>query len=429
MNKYYSSVDETIFEYQFPNGLKLMILPKPNYAKTEVHLAVKFGSLDQKIFVSTQLNPISFPQGIAHFIEHLLFESEESNPTSKFARIGASVNAYTTYERTNYYFSTTNSPESGIKLLIEMVLSPKFTKKSVEKESKIICQEIQMYEDDYEQKLYVDFLKTMYKNHPITHDIAGTIDSVESTTYDVIHNAYQYFYHPSNMVMVIVGDVNCEALSELIGCELQKYSFSTFNLQKREVVIDEVVKDANPKYIYQEISVPMLMMGVRLNLDASVTPLEQTMNDVKISYLLSGAFGKGAKPYHQLMKKHLINDSFDFFESYESTYGHVILYTETKNVEETSKALSQALINMIVNEPDKEQFKLAKRKILGEYLTIFNNTSHLANSFLEYYIKGINMFEFYQSLESLSYDDILSIRSLIDLDSLMTVVYLPKETN
>ncbi len=427
IKKYYPSIDETIFEHQFSNQLKLAIIPKPGFAKTEVNLAVRFGSLDQKILIKNQKEPLEYPQGIAHFIEHLLFESDESNPTQEFARIGASVNAYTTYDRTNYYFSTTNGAIEGIRLLVDMVFSPKFTKKSVTKEAKIICQEISMYDDDYEQKIYIDFLRKMYENHPITHDIAGTVDSVTNTSFDTIKKAYHTFYHPSNMVMVIVGDVDSEKLIAFIGSLLDQYRISGNEIEKRILVEDKIVTNADFQIIRQEVAVPMMMMGLRLKLGAETSAFDQTLNDVKLSFLLSGVFGKGAKPYHQLMKKRLINDSFDFFESFESSYGHVIVFTETKYVEETRLALTETFEKMVKNVPDKQQFYLAKRKIIGEYLSIFNNISHLANSFLDYYIKGINMIEFYESLETLSYQDILNIRNSINLETIMTLVYIPKD--
>ena len=428
MKKYvYPSVDETMYEHVFENGLKIAILPKPGFSKTEVNLAVKFGSLHESVLLKDSIDPITFPAGVAHFIEHLLFESDESNPTAAFARIGASVNAYTTYDRTNYYFSTTNEPSSGIKLLINMVLKTKFTKKSVEKESMIITQEITMYEDDYEQLIYNDFMQKMYRNHPITRDIAGTVKSVSETTYETLNQVYQLFYHPSNMVMVIVGDVDVEALIHLIETELKQFPKRPSLIEKQLLKEDEFIRNQSPEFKHKELSIPMLMMGVRLKLDALSTMQEQLLDDVKLSFLLTGIFGKGAKPYHDLMKKRLINDSFDYFESFEKTYGHIILFTETKKVETTRLALTEVFNNIMVEKPDLLQFSLSKRKIIGEYLQIFNNISHLGNSFLEYYLKDVNMFEFYQSLESISYEDVLSIRDKIDLSTLMTLVYLPKD--
>lgn len=423
----YSSVDEIMYEHVFDNGLKIAILPKPGFSKTEVNLAVKFGSLHETVILKDDLKQVTFPAGVAHFIEHLLFESDEANPTAAFARIGASVNAYTTYDRTNYYFSTTNDPLSGIQLLIHMVLKAKFTKKSVEKESKIITQEITMYEDDYEQLIYNDFMQKMYHTHPITRDIAGTVESVNQTTYETLKMVYQLFYHPSNMVMVIVGDVDAETLIQFIENELKDYPKRPSNIEKVILNEDEFFVNQALEFKHKEVSIPMLMMGLRLKLDPRLTMQEQLLEDVKLSFLLTGVFGKGAKPYHDLMKKHLINDSFDYFESFEKTYGHIILFTETKKVEQTKMALSNLLSDLISEDPDNLQFSLSKRKIIGEYLQIFNNISHLANSFLEYYIKDVNMFDFYHSLESISYADILAIRSKIDLSTLMTLVYLPKD--
>jgi len=308
-----------------------------------------------------------------------------------------------------------------------LVLQARFTEKSVQKEAKIITQEITMYEDDYEQMIYNDFLKKMYHNHPITRDIAGTVKSVTDTTYATLKMVYNLFYHPSNMVMVIVGDVGAESIISLIEKELEQYPRRPSLIEKQLLVEEDLQANNFLEIKKKEVSVPMLMMGLRLKLDQNSSKLDQILDDVKLSFLLSGVFGKGAKPYNELMKKHLINDSFDFFESIEPTYGHIIIFTETKKVEHTRLALYQVMTDLVNEEPDKNQFHLAKRKIIGEYLQIFNNISQLANSFLEYYIKDINMFTLYESLELLSYQDIQSIRAKIDLSTLMTLLYMPKD--
>jgi len=425
---YYPDIRETLFETTLENGLKILMIPKPGFAKTEVELAVKFGSLDEIAISSEATDPLLFPQGIAHFIEHLLFESEEANPTAAFARIGAAVNAYTTYDKTNYYFSTTNHCEPGIKLLLEMVMNPRFTQKSIDKEAKIIAQEITMYEDDFDQMIYNDLMKNLYKDHPIRNDIAGNIEGVAATDMDTLMHAYHLYYHPTNMFMIIVGDIDCDSVMTLINEETKKYPKNPNRLVKR--ILNEEVGPLQPQTINKkkDVSIPMLMMGLRFSHSSNRHPFEDALEEVKLAFLLTGVFGKGAKPYQLLSKKRLINDSFEFMANYESTYGHLILYSETKKPDITSQAILEVLQSLIHDLPSPLQFQLAKRKLIGEYLEAFNNVSHLANFVMEYFAKGINLFDFYRELGKIQYSDLQEVQQLIQLTGLTTVCF-HKEDN
>lgn len=426
IKKYYPDIEETLYESTLQSGMRVLILPKPGFAKTEVELAVRFGSLDVSATKVSPLQKIDFPQGIAHFIEHLLFESEETNPTAHFARIGAAVNAYTTYDKTTYYFSTTNGAAAGIKLLLDMVLKPRFDAKSVQKEAEIIAQEIMMYEDDFEQMIYNDLIGKLYWEHPIRNDIAGTVDSVKATDIKTLLEAYELFYHPHNLYMVIVGDVDAEALLELLETETQKYPAKPWNLSERGVVSEPIHLQTPSETLHKDISVPMLMMGLRLNLPTATSAMESALSDVKLSFLMGGIFGKGGKPYQSLMKKHLINDSFDFFSNIEKTYGHVIFFTETKRPQATLEAITAELKKLMASDPDKTQFLLAKRKMIGEYLQVYNNVSHLANFLLEYLMKDINLFDFFFALGRMEYDEMAKIRETIVIDSLCAMNYHPQ---
>jgi len=424
---YYPDIHETQCEATLENGLKILIIPKPGFAKTEVELAVKFGSLEEMAITSDFEEPIRFPQGIAHFIEHLLFESEEANPTAAFARIGAAVNAYTSYDKTNYYFSMTNHCEEGIRLLLQMVMKPRFTAKSVAKEAKIIAQEITMYEDDLDQMIYNDMIKTLYSYHPVRNDIAGSIEGVASTDMETLRKAYDLYYHPTNMYLIIVGDVDCEQLIELIDQETKKYPVRPSKLIKRLLPTEPEPDQSQVVNKLKDVSLPMLMVGLRFGHQQGRSTFDDALDEVKLAFLLTGVFGKGAKPYQALSKKKLINDSFEFMANYESTYGHLILYTETKKPDATAQAILHELQSLVSLLPDRLQFHLAKRKLIGEYLEVFNNVSSLANFVMEYFTKGINIFEFYRELGQIQYSDLPVVQQLIQLSALTTVCYLKED--
>jgi len=425
MKTFYPDIEETIHEKTLENGLKLVIIPKKGFAKTEVELAVSFGSLDVLCESADDQNHIQWPLGIAHFIEHLLFESEDSNSTEAFARVGASVNAYTSYDKTNYYFSTTNDSKSAIALLLIMVFEPHFTEKNVIKEAKIINQEIKMYEDDFQQQIYNDLMNHLYLNHPIRYDIAGTVESVNQTDFDTLVRAYQHYYHPANMMMVIIGDVEVESLILTIESELKNYVIKPWKLKSRLINQDQKNHHSFKKTITKDISMPMVITGLKVQVQNNESPLKIALDEIKLSFLLSGVYGKSGKYYHQLMKKHLINDSFEFFSNLESTYGHIVLFTETKKNNQTEMVLKDQIKSLIDNPPDQKLFELSKRKMIGEFLVLCNSISQLGNYAMDYFIKGINPFEFYHALCKMTYDEMQLIRNRLIIDTLVTIEYIP----
>jgi Predicted Zn-dependent peptidases len=188
-------------------GLRVFVIPKRGYTKSFAMLTTKFGSND--IEFSTGDGAMKeYPKGIAHFLEHKLFEQEEGNIFAKFAENGASPNAYTNFQITAYYFTCTEGFEENLKLLVSFVYNPHLTEENVNKEKGIIEQEIRMYNDNPGTRVYYNAMENMYFNHPVKYDIAGTVESIYEITPELLYECYNTFYIPENMVMTIVGDVN-----------------------------------------------------------------------------------------------------------------------------------------------------------------------------------------------------------------------------
>ncbi|NLK11469.1 MAG: insulinase family protein, partial [Staphylococcus equorum] len=215
--KYYKQIDEKVYEAELNNGLKLFIIPKKGFQKTFVTYTTQFGSLDNKFKPHGSDTYVTVPDGVAHFLEHKLFENEEEDLFTAFAEDNAQVNAFTSFDRTSYLFSATDNVDRNIKRLLTMVETPYFTKETVDKEKGIIEEEIKMYQEQPGYKLMFNTLKAMYETHPIRVDIAGSVESIYEITKDDLYLCYETFYHPSNMVLFVVGDVDAEHIYEVIA--------------------------------------------------------------------------------------------------------------------------------------------------------------------------------------------------------------------
>lgn len=212
----YDSLKETMYHEQLPNGLDVYILPKEGFQKTYATFATKYGSIDNHFKIEGNGEPIKVPDGIAHFLEHKMFEEPTGDIFATFASQGASANAFTSFERTAYLFSATQNIKENLTTLINFVQSPYFTDENVEKEKGIIGQEIKMYQDNPDWRSYFGLIEALYSLHPIHIDIAGTIDSIAQISKETLYECYNTFYHPSNMLLFVVGGVEPQEIMQLV---------------------------------------------------------------------------------------------------------------------------------------------------------------------------------------------------------------------
>ena len=206
-NYYFEEIDETLYTAKLKNGLTLYIIPKENYVEKTAIMTVSFGSLDSKL--TSEQNTNELPEGIAHFLEHKLFEDKYSGDLSiLFTENGAESNAYTTFDRTSYYFSSANHFSKNLKLLQRMMVDTYFTPKSINRERDIITQEIDMYQDDADYQAYQGILSNLFPDSILSVDIAGTKQTISIIDQNNLEFAHQRYYHPSNLTLVLVGDID-----------------------------------------------------------------------------------------------------------------------------------------------------------------------------------------------------------------------------
>lgn len=205
---------EVCYEERLPSGLLLRIIPKRGFAKKYAFLGVNFGSIDTSFSVSGKKHRV--PDGIAHYLEHKMFDLPEGSAMNLFADHGGSPNAFTSYDMTAYYFSCTEQFEENLRILLKMVLTPWFTEESVEKERGIIAQEIEMYRDSADSQVYEDLFSDVFASHPVRVPIAGSVESIGKITAQMLYDCYDAFYQPSNMMLCIAGDVDVEKTADLV---------------------------------------------------------------------------------------------------------------------------------------------------------------------------------------------------------------------
>ena len=200
------------------SGLTVLVRPMPGYSSTYAIYGTRFGSIDLDFEVDGKT--VHLPAGTAHFLEHKMFESEEGDAFARFAKTGASANAYTSFDKTCYLFSATDKVDENLDILLSMVNEPYFTEATIQKEQGIIGQEIKMYDDSPDWRVMTAIFGCLYQNHPIRHDIAGTVESIASITPDMLYDSCRAFYNPGNMVLAVAGNVTMEQV--LAACERAK---------------------------------------------------------------------------------------------------------------------------------------------------------------------------------------------------------------
>jgi predicted Zn-dependent peptidase len=403
---------ETVFRGVTRSGLGVTVLPKPGFHKTEVHLAVGFGSIDEDGAVGTG---DAFPRGTAHFLEHMLFENAENDPTAAFARLGAQVNAYTAADVTDYYFSTTESWLPAAELLFPLVLHPRFPEEAVAKEREIIAREIQMYED---------FLNALYRANPVRNPIAGTKDSIAAVDALVLARAHARYYVPANMKLLVVGDVDPE---EVFAASDRNPSFPLETKAPTRNRMPEDHRPARTRIVKtRDLMNDMVMLGVKFDRPTAATPFENDIEEILWSFLFDALFAKSSANHQRLVKLGYINEGFEASAQCEPDYGHLAIYTESKKPEAAAKALWE-LLDSAKNHLDGSRFEIAKRRLVGNYVQAFDSISALAGLFLDFELEGVDTFRLIAAVDALTLDDVHGLLPKLQTDARVIVSYRRKK--
>ncbi|MBS5112842.1 MAG: insulinase family protein [Coprobacillus cateniformis] len=422
----YQTLQETLYFEEMDNGLKVYLLPKKGFSKTYGLLSTCFGSIDTTFVPIGENEMLKVPDGIAHFLEHKMFEMEDGDASDGFARLGASTNAFTSSSRTAYLFSTTTHENECIELLLDFVQDIYLTEENVEKEKGIINQEIGMYDDDPDWRCYFGSIQNLYQNHPVKIDIAGTVDTVREIDKETLEKCYHTFYHPSNMMLFVVGNIDPQKTMTLIRENQAKKHFEKENQIQRENVDEPYEVNQDELILNMDVVMPKLIVSMKIN-DILTEPSQKLKRELSMNLLLDLLFAKSSKLYEDWMHQGFINDSFSANFTQERNYSFLQIGGDTQEPEKLRDKIYELIESIDSFKIDEADFHRVQKKNIGILIGVFNSPESIANMFSRYYFEGIMIFDLIDCLASLSLDDVNQLKSLFDKKYLSTCMIKPKE--
>lgn len=417
-------LQEKYFYMKHPSGLSIYLYPKSGYKSSYAIMGTNYGSINSRFRANPGQVITEVPDGIAHYLEHKLFEGKEADAFELYSKTGASANAYTSFDKTAYLFSCADNFEKSLDILLNFVQSPYFTDKNVEKERGIIGQEIQMYEDSPGWKVLVNLLCAMYKNHPVAHEIAGTIESISKITPENLYECYNAYYNLNNMSLCISGNIDIDTTLSIIDKNV-KYSrpFETESLFP-----DEPHETVKP-YVSQkfELGSPIFNLGFKEKVETSQ---RMSIKQVACTDIILRAIASKSSPmYIKLLDMGLINTTSFSHEYLEGPgFASIIFSGESKNPKETSNIIQEEVSKIRKNGIDSKAFERAKRSVYGESISALNSVSNIANILLDFSFCKREIFKYIESISSLKLDDVnLRLKEQLDPEYSSLSEVIPNE--
>lgn len=402
----FQQLDETLYYKQLKNGLDVYILPKKGFSKTFVTFTTKYGSIDRTFVPIGETEPITVPDGIAHFLEHKMFEKEDGDVFQKFSEVGAQANAFTSFTRTAYLFSATDHIYKSTETLLNFVQEPYFTEETVNKEKGIIGQEITMYDDQPDWRLYFGAIENMYHNHPVKIDIAGTIESIDGITAEHLYTCYNTFYHPSNMLLFVIGAVDPVEMMAFIEDNQNKKTFQEPTDLKR--LFDEEPTNVAQKerVLHMDVQKPKVYVGLKAK-QVDLSGDEMLKHELAVQIGVECLFGRASSFYTDVYENGLIDESYGYDFSLENGYGFALIGSDSEQPEQLATLIKEKLAeaeqgNLFTTE-DVERIK---RKKIGFFLRALNSIEFIANQFTRYKFNDMNLFDVVPVLETITVQDI-----------------------
>ena len=393
-NKY---VGEAMYVGEHKSGMGVFVVPKKGFVKKYAIFGTRYGSIDSKFIPIGESEPVTVPDGIAHFLEHKMFEQPDgTNAFDKFAKYGANANAFTSFNCTCYLFSCTDNFNENFEHLLSYVQEPYFTKENVEKEQGIIGQEIRMYDDDPDWQVQFNLLKALYANNPVKIDIAGTVESIAEIDKDVLYKCYNTFYDPSNMAVCVVGDVEPEEIAEIVEKAIVKEGAGSAAVS----IYPDEPKGAYQKEIRSrlEVAIPLFNLGYKD--DGAFEGDELMKNEIAMKILLKLICGRSSDLYNEMYEEGLINSNFATDIMCEPQFSCVVFGGESENPDEVCRRISDTVAKMKEEGINEKDFARIKKAVSGAFARGFNDVESIGTMVLRNVLNGINIFNFHNVFET-----------------------------
>ena len=424
------------YKEKLDNGLTVIIIPKENTNSKYVIWATKFGSIDDHFVVPDTEEEVVVPDGVAHFLEHKMFEQRSGvDALYTLMGYGALANAYTTNDHTAYLYQITddiNDSENKSSFykcfdeFMDYVQNPYYTDENVAKEQGIIGQEIQMGNDDPGWTVYLNLMDCLYKNNTVKLDTAGTKETISRITKETLYNCYNTFYHPSNMVLVVVGDFEPNKMLE----EIKKRLLNKKSQNDIKRIYPEEPKEINKDRAeaYMEISIPIFYIGFKDKIDNE----DKLKRDLEVQIALNLILGNSSDLYQRLYKENLLLNEPDFDYEYNDSFAHAIIGGESKDpnrVLELFKEEIKIIKDKILDDKKvEEDIERIKKKIYGKYALEFDDPTDVGRLVVQNAIKGQNSFEYFKKIMEISKENIYNVfNELLRDDNLAISIVYPKD--
>lgn len=402
----FENLQETLYNEKLANGLDVYILPKRGFSKTFATFTTKYGSIDSAFIPNGKDEEVLVPDGIAHFLEHKMFEKEDGDVFQEFSVQGASANAFTSFTRTAYLFSATEKLYENTTTLLNFVQEPYFTEETVNKEKGIIAQEITMYDDLPDWRLYFGTIENMFHKHPVKIDIAGTVKSIEDITAEHLYMCYETFYHPSNMVLFIVGAVEPKEMMAHIKKNQDSKTFTdaadivrVFPEEPNNVAIKK-------RTLTMDVTKPKLSYGMKCS-KMNSSAEEMIIQELSSGLVLDALFDRSSDFFTKAYAEGLIDESFSYDFTIERGFGFAMVVSDTENPELLEEAIRKTLQNSVKDWPIKESdLNRMRKKKIGQFMRSLNSIEFIANQFTHYKFNDMNLFDVVPVLEKMTLDDL-----------------------
>lgn len=422
-------LNEKVYSETLSNHLKLFYMPKPGFTKKYAVFATDFGSNDLEFFSPHTSEKIRVNEGIAHFLEHKMFEQKDGTDAfAEFSKLGADANAFTNFDMTAYLFSTTENFYEALEHLISYVQEPHFTQENVEKEKGIIAQEIKMYQDNPAWVLFFNTLRAMYVSHHNRIDIAGTVESIYKITPEELYTCYNTFYSPSNMALFIIGDLDWDKIRETVKKTVKDKN--AFEGSIRRIEPQEPFHIAEKEIVQCfPISIPTFMIGIKENVSQRLEGETLAHKMITTGIIMDLLFRRGSRLHEELYRENLIFGPLDCEFNASSTYAYSLISAESRDLNEVVCRIKEEIERAKREGFSKEDFERSKKARIGQYISSFDSIEGMANSYITNYFQGIDIMEYGEYLNKVTIEDCMDrLKEHFREENMVLSIVQPAET-
>lgn len=403
---YNEQINETVYAAEHSTGLGVFVIPKKGFSKKYALIGTKFGSVNNTFVPLGQEAPVTVPDGVAHFLEHKMFEqSDGTNAFDKFSVYGANANAYTSFTCTCYLFSCTDRFSENFEHLLSYVQDPYFTEENVSKEQGIIGQEIRMYDDEGSWQVSMNMLRALYHNNPVRIDIAGTVESISRITKDTLYQCYNTYYNPCNMAITVCGDVDPEEIFDLVDKNMRT--------DRPSGVVKSIFPE-EPKSVYQDyietkssVAIPLFAIGFKDNYLKKGD--EMLRREIAINIICKLIAGKSSDLYSELYSEGLINSEFGFDNMTEESFSCSTICGESSDPKMVQNRVWDKICEIRKSGFNPDDFDRLKKAYLGRFMRSFNDVEEIAGMVERNILNGVNIFNCVDVLSSVDIDYITQV--------------------